>query len=361
MKPLKTFFTAFILSLLVLMLSKANALTPIYDVAAHLNAIEISEANAPISPSTACSITPSGPTTICNGGSVTLDAGAGFIYHWSNGSTTQTITATTSGNYCLTVTNLLGSVCFVCQNVSVYPTFQAAIAPGGPTVFCQNSSVTLDAGSGYSAYLWSNGATTQTSTVNTSNTYIVTVTNANGCTATASQTVTVYPFITNLAIVGPTTACAGISANLSTSATYTTYLWSNGATTQTSNIATTGVYYVTVSNAGGCTAVAHRAITILNNPVPVILPVHVCDTVNGTLTVGSVFAAYIWNTGATTQGISHLSSGTYTVTVTSTNGCTNTGTMTIATGCNIPTFPITATTNIAATTAKANWIQPACY
>src|SRR5207302_21239 len=58
----------------------------------------------------------------------------------------------------------------------------ATITPSGPTTFCAGGNVTLSAPAGYS-YSWSNGATTQSITVNQTNTYTVTVNDANGCTA----------------------------------------------------------------------------------------------------------------------------------------------------------------------------------
>ena len=53
-------------------------------------------------------ITPIGPTTFCQGGSVTLNSSPGSAYQWSNGATTQSITVTTSGNYTVTVTDIEG-------------------------------------------------------------------------------------------------------------------------------------------------------------------------------------------------------------------------------------------------------------
>jgi len=53
----------------------------------------------------AATITPGGPTTFCQGGSVTLTAGAAYSYLWNNGATTQSITVTASGSYSVTVTN----------------------------------------------------------------------------------------------------------------------------------------------------------------------------------------------------------------------------------------------------------------
>jgi len=305
-----------------------------------------------------------GPTTICNGNSATLNAASAASYTWSTGATTQSISTNTSGNYCITVTNANGCTAATCHTLTVFSALVPTITPNGPTSFCQTSNVTLDAGAGYSSYSWSNGATTESVTVNTTANYMVTVTNAAGCTGTASQIVSVTPLITGLTIVGPTTACGGGNVTLTTGTTYNAYNWSNGATTQSINVTTTGIYYVTVSNGGNCTAVAHQSVTILTSPVPNILPSglsNLCGGGNATLTVGATFASYIWNTSAATQGITINSNGTYAVTVTSTNGCTGTSSLVVTSGCNLPTFPVTPTTNIAATGGMANWIEPSCY
>ena len=71
----------------------------------------------------------------------------------------------------------------------------ATITASGPTTFCEGQSVTLTASTGAS-WLWSNGATTQAIVVTASGEYIVTVTDANGCDATAPPvTVTVNPVV----------------------------------------------------------------------------------------------------------------------------------------------------------------------
>src|SRR6185295_5601427 len=62
----------------------------------------------------------------------------------------------------------------------------------GNNSICSGSSTTLNAGAGYTHYIWSTGATTQTISVCTSGTYTVTVTNASGCTGSATICVTVH-------------------------------------------------------------------------------------------------------------------------------------------------------------------------
>src|ERR1019366_4377548 len=104
----------------------------------------------------------SGPTSICNGNNAALIAGTATSYLWSTGASTQNITANTSGNYCLTVTNSLGCTASTCHSLIVSSAIIPTITANGPTSFCVNSNVTLDAGSGYSSYIWSNGASTET-------------------------------------------------------------------------------------------------------------------------------------------------------------------------------------------------------
>lgn len=129
-----------------------------------------------------------------------LDAGAGFAtYAWSNGTTTvgtnRTLTVTQAGTYTVTVTNNIGcSATSQPVTVTVHPNPAPTIQASGPTEFCQGGSVTLDAGSGYASYSWSNGATTRTITVTQSGTYTVTVSDQNNCNGTSQPvTVTVYP------------------------------------------------------------------------------------------------------------------------------------------------------------------------
>ncbi len=140
---------------------------------------------------------------------MTLTASSGSSYLWSNGATTSSITVNASGSYSVAVTNANGcNATSAPTTVTVNANPTASITAGGPTTFCTGGSVTLTASSG-SSYLWSNGATTSSITVNASGSYSVTVTNANGCNATsAATTVTVNANPTaSITAGGPTTFC----------------------------------------------------------------------------------------------------------------------------------------------------------
>jgi gliding motility-associated-like protein len=209
-------------------------------------------------------ITPSGPTALCTGGSVTLSANTGASYVWSTGATTQSITVTTAGSYTVTVTNATGcSATSVSTAVTVNPLPIASITASGPTTFCAGGSVTLTANAA-SSYLWSTGATTQSITVSTAGSYTVRITNATGCTSVASAASTVVvnaPPTATITASGPTTFCAGGSVTLSANAG-SSYLWSNGATTQSITVSTAGNYTVRVTNATGCISTSSSAVSV---------------------------------------------------------------------------------------------------
>src|SRR5204863_246945 len=90
-------------------------------------------------------ITPGGPITFCQGGSVQLTSSAASGYLWSNSATTQSITVSAGGSYTVTVSNASGctatsaSVSVTVNSVPATPT----ITPGGTTTFCQGGSVLL--------------------------------------------------------------------------------------------------------------------------------------------------------------------------------------------------------------------------
>jgi uncharacterized protein (TIGR02145 family) len=278
------------------------------------------------------SISPSGSTTLCAGSSVNLSASNGSSYLWSNGATSQTITASSAGNYSVQVTNAAGcSATSTIVNVVVNPLPAANITANGSTTFCAGGSVVLSATAGAS-YLWNTGATSQTLTVNTSGTYTVTVTSNNGCVGTSSPqsvTVSAQPS-TSITANGATSFCAGGSVLLS-APNGGTYLWSTGATTPSISVSTAGNYSVTVTNGAGCSATSTPT-TITVNPLPVVSAganQSVCAGNQVTLN-GSGATSYSWNNGVT-NGVAFTPANTqtYTVTGSDANGCSNTAQVTV--------------------------------
>ncbi len=137
----------------------------------------------------AASINPSTAQLNCAAPTVRLTASAGTAYLWSTGATTAAIEVTTAGTYSVTVTNNgATSVASATVTGSTTPP-TAGISPGSATLSCSTPSVSLTATGGES-YLWEDNSTNAVRTVNAAGTYSVTVTGANGCTASARITVT---------------------------------------------------------------------------------------------------------------------------------------------------------------------------
>lgn len=188
-------------------------------------------------------ITAGGSTSFCTGDSVMLTSSTASGNVWSTTETTQSIYASSTGNYTVTYTD--GNGCSatsspVSVNVSSSPI--PTIASSGSTTFCAGGSVTLTSSSA-DTYLWSTGATTQSITVSTAGLYNVTVTNSNACNgAGQSNDITV--------IVNPVPTAAGTIATQSgftvtfsnTSSGATSYTWNFGDLSSSSATAPTHVY-----------------------------------------------------------------------------------------------------------------------
>ncbi len=286
----------------------------------------------------------SGPAAVCSGGDATLDAGAGYAaYAWSNsGGSGQTATftnITTATTYTVQVTDGNGCTAVASHSVAVNPLPTPSIS--GPAAVCSGGDATLDAGSGYAVYAWSNsGGAGQTATftnITTATTYTVQVTDGNGCTAVASHSVTVNPLPTP-SISGPATVCSGGDVTLDAGSGYAAYAWSNsggaGQTATFTNIIAPATYTVQVTDGNGCTAVASHSVTVNPLPTPSISgPVAVCSGGDVTLDAGSGYAAYAWSNsggaGQTATFTNITASTTYTVQVTDGNGCTGTDAHTV--------------------------------
>ena len=269
-----------------------------------------------------------GDLSFCDGESTVLAAGAGGSYLWNTGATTQTIVVTTAGTYSVIVTNSDGCEGFDDVIVVVNPLPIATIT--GDTVICDGLTGTLYAGAG-SSYLWNTGATTQTLPVSVAATYLVTVTNANGCEGFDDVIVVVNP-LPIATITGDTVICDGLTGTLYAGAG-SSYLWSTGATTQTLPVLIAGTYSVTVTNANGCEGFDDVIVVVNPLPTPVITGVNeLCENTDGTYTTGS-FSSYTWSIvpssagmilsgqGTGTLVVNWLDSGNVLLAVTNTNGC----------------------------------------
>ncbi|QQS27569.1 MAG: gliding motility-associated C-terminal domain-containing protein [Sphingobacteriales bacterium] len=241
-------------------------------------------------------------------------------------------------------------------------------APPQPVItglnnICMGSTSVLDAGSGYSTYLWSDGTTTQTLPVTASGIFFVTVTNVAGCEGYANFAVTVNaaPAPT---ITGTLSFCPGNSTVLDAGAGFDEYLWTGGSTAQTLTVNAPGVYDVTVTDGNGCTG--SHSVTAANHivtPPSISGNTVICSYESTTLNATSGYASYLWESGENTPDITVNSGGAYGVTVTDGNGCTSSASVNVTVNNPTPvviggstTFCTGGSSNLTATAGFAAYL-----
>lgn len=295
---------------------------------------------------------------LCNGlstgtATVTLTTGAGtspYTYSWSNGISdvtsglTNTISSLVADTFSVTVKDANG--CQVVTDVIVtepaalgVPTFSTSNAACGKN----NGSATASSTGGTPPlnFKWNDGNATIGATASNlpTGTYIVTVTDANSCSKTASVNIGTSN--------GPKAVLAGTNMLCNTGNTGTatvtvtsgtaplTYSWSTGvtATTSINNLYADTIYKVTVTDSKGCSS---TSTVVLGKPAALVVtttPTNaICGTDNGTViakvTNGSVPYTYSWSnsknssTSFTSDTILMVAAGAYTVLVTDSKGCT---------------------------------------
>ncbi len=198
-----------------------------------------------------------GPLSICEGDSVTLDAGPGYAAHfWNTGDTTRTLTVKTGGNYfcsVLAVDGRPGTSDTV--RVIVHPALHSRIAVDGSIPMCEGDTVTLDAGAGVTSYLWNTGDTTQSIRVYLPGDYWAEVRYGSVCPGyTDTVTVTTKP--------SPAKPLITRAGDVLMSPTAVSYEWYRdgavmpGEVNQFLVLLREGRYRVRVTNEYGCSAMS---------------------------------------------------------------------------------------------------------
>ncbi|MBK7148292.1 MAG: gliding motility-associated C-terminal domain-containing protein [Bacteroidetes bacterium] len=277
---------------------------------------------------------------LCNGGTgsinLTANGGAGSnTYLWSNGSVTEDIANISAGTYSLTVTD--ANNCTASATATVTQPAALTLSGTSGNVLCNggnSGSVNITVGGGTSpyAYLWSNSAITEDISGLLAGIFDVTVTDGNGCSISASFTIS-QPSALTTSITGTAVTCNGAAngaADLFVAGGTTpySYLWSNFASTQDISNLNGGTYFVIVTDANGCTL---RDSVIITEPTGVVLSGIVTNvscngTNNGAIDItasgGTPTYTFLWSNGATTDDLTGLAAGVYTLTLTDGNGCT---------------------------------------
>ncbi len=312
---------------------------------------------------------------VCSGSTLNLTSSLEAAYSWSgpNGfisalQNPSLVTNDSSGGlYTVVITNTVGCTAIDSTIAVVNPLPIATATNSGP--FCSDAYYNLylfSGGGGFGA-LWSgpNGFTSSSGTasvhpadITAAGTYTVTVTDANGCTASANTDVVIYalPTITfsstfNILCTGGSNGAIDVSVSGGASPYY--YNWSNTDTTQNLNNLIAGTYQLTVTDANGCSS---SSADVVSQPAPLNVNLSSTDVScngasNGSITTsvlgGTPVYTYQWNNTAFTQNLTNLSPGVYVLTVTDANDCT-------ASSSAIVTQPTAISLNLTATNALCN-------
>lgn len=323
-----------------------------------------------------------GPLTFCAGTdstTISVNSCTGCTYQWYDGSTPLTVTkdslvATATGSYYVVITSATG-----CNDtsattvVTVNPLPDTTMTTSGSTTVCTGDSVTLTlpATAGYTYQWWEgtsaiNGATNNSFTAHTPDTYFAIITNSFSCSDTSSViTVISVPFPdTTATITGPTTTCVG-TGNISVpTCTGCTYQWFDNNALTTTTTATffpsvTGNVFAIITNSNGCSDTSSSyAFSIIATPhidsvtasgaIAFCLP----DSVTLTMHVDTANnVVYSWEnandviSGATDSTYTASVTGAYRAIATNSLGCSDTAIGVSVTALEMPVSSITVTTD----------------
>jgi len=276
-----------------------------------------------------------------NEGEVTISVKGGvtpYVFNWNNGMTTKDLSNIPAGNYDLKVSDANGCIKTTDAQIVQPPELKKSI-DAVTHISCtgeSNGSVNISVSGGtvpYS-YQWSNGNTTQDLVNVKAGKYSVIITEGNGCTSSLDVTITEpSPFAVKLQDVKHNN-CYGDengAITISTEGGTTPYIfrWNNGEKTQNLENKSAGDYSVLVSDANGCN---HTIKTTIEQPDELVLTVDsarnvkCCGDTSGAIFIsvkgGEGPYKYLWSHGATSQDVTGLVEGQYTVTVTDARGCT---------------------------------------
>ncbi|OJV26248.1 MAG: hypothetical protein BGO32_02245 [Bacteroidetes bacterium 37-13] len=284
----------------------------------------------------------------CNGAStgsvdVTTTGGVGTIaYVWSNGGATEDLTGVAAGNYCLTATDNNACTATVCATISE-PTALAATT-SHTDVTCNglnNGTVTVNTSGGTPPYTFMGnplpaGAVTLPNLA--PNTYAGNITDSKGCTFAITETIT-EPTALSATETHTDATCNGatngsITLTVSGGTAPYTFDWGGGVSSQDRTNIGAGNYTVTVTDANNCTFNLSVNIT---EPAAVALAIAGTDascfgatgSATASPTEGIAPFIFVWSGSSSTTATASLPAGTHTATSTASNGCKQTGTVTI--------------------------------
>jgi hypothetical protein len=297
------------------------------------NVVTVNVVSTPATPT----ISASGSTTFCSGGSVILTSSSSSGNIWSTGATTQSIVVSSSGNYDVIINQ---SGCSSPSSTPINVTVNTApaapiISADGPLSFCQGDNVVLSS-SYTTGNVWSTGATTQSIVVAATGNYSVMVSNGTCASTSPNTSVTVSPQPASPSVTssGVTSFCQGDSVVL-TSSSALNNVWSTGETVQSITVFASGNYNVIVGSSGCYSSSPTTVVNVHSLPnVSFVEPKMACIDwepyiIQGGIPYGGTYSGLGVSTNVFDPSIAGIGSHEVTYTYTDMNTCTNTAVATL--------------------------------
>lgn len=287
---------------------------------------------------------------LCGGDStgaidITLNPPGSYFYAWSNGSADEDIDSLAIGTYFVAI--LDSNACVLTYSDSVPGT----LIPLSGTLVTQdilcfgadNGTIDLQMTGGTVpyAYSWSNASTDEDLDSLAAGIYTVIVTDSNACIYTLTDTIIAPLAPLNISITSSDINCYGDSSGtMSVAVTGGTpgysYVWNNGATTDSINNLLAGIYTILVTDSNACTTSLTDTIFELSTPITISSivtdPLCIAGTygqIQTTIAGGFMPYTYLWNTGDTLSSLDSLSVGSYQLLITDSLGCKMAGSYTL--------------------------------
>ena len=269
-------------------------------------------------------------TVKCNSDSLIFKATSGFYnYLWPYQYNLKNVNDSTvivyphvDTVYIATAEKMPG--CFVRDTVRVVVNRSPLIKLGNDTTLCSNEEWVLDAGMGFSSYLWSNGSSLQSIKILNSGLYSIRAKDLNGCYSTDTILVE-RQNPPSFSLGADTTLCTGKAIVLKTDVFGTT-LWQDGSTQQQFTVVKAGLYWLQL-NKNGCSF--RDTIFVNYKPLPLVSlgnDTTICEGVVKVLTVNPPYTTIRWQNSSSASTLNVSSAGTYSVVV-DLNGCTTSDTI----------------------------------
>ncbi len=236
-----------------------------------------------------------------------------------------------SGSGTYTITYTIGGICGDSDQTTIQVNAAPTVFLGNDTSFCTGATLILSAGNSGAGYHWQDNSTLQTYNVTASGTYTVTVTNGTGCTSTDAISVSVLPFAD--ATITPHAPICQNAVAFTLAAAQSGGVWDGAGIADSNtgvfnpNLSGSGTHTITYTIAGICGDVDQTTINVYAIPVATFSSgLESCMGSSDAwialiLSGGQIPYNIIWNNADTTQNLSMLAPGVYTVTVTDAHNC----------------------------------------